>query len=399
MNPSIQQKAADLIHTIRTTPTLQAPAHILFGRGCMNRLDELASARKVLIITGAHSSTESGRLIQIETLLKKAGTMQVSVYRGVTGEPTPPMVTEAVQRSQNETPDLILSLGGGSVIDCAKAVAALSTNEGAIEEYLEGVGHRKHLLHLPLPHIAIPTVAGTGAEMTKNAVIGLHDLGVKRSMRFDSMIPTAALIDPDLTVTVSQKVTAHGGMDAITQLIEPCISAKRKPETTALAHEGLRWARGALPACYADPNHVDARAAMSLASMLSGVCLANSGLAMVHGIAAAMGALFDLPHGLLCGLLLPHALRYNREAAAEPLAQALAAFLHRDPSDTTVLDEGIQTIESMNRQFQIPPDLKFLSLSSQDLERISSNASGSSMSGNPVPMTPDLTLKFLQGIS
>ncbi|HBA86195.1 MAG TPA: alcohol dehydrogenase [Verrucomicrobia bacterium] len=402
MNPTLQQKAESLIRTIRASG-LQAPAHIVFSNGLIDRVGELAfectDAKEVLIVTGAHSSVQSGLLARVEALLRKAGSKGIIVYSGVTGEPTPAMVMQAVDRARQEQPDLILSLGGGSVIDCGKAVAALTANEGSVEEYLEGVGSRQRLEHSPLPHLAIPTVAGTGAEMTKNAVIGLYERGVKRSMRFDSMMPTAALIDPALTVPVPPRVTAHGGMDAITQLIEPCISGKRKPETTLLAHEGLRHTHQALPVCHERPNDLEARAAMSLASMLSGTCLSNSGLAMVHGIAAAMGALFELPHGLLCGLLLPHTLRYNREAAAEPLALALAAFLHRDPSDQRVLDDGIAAIAELNCRLGIPPDFKFLALSPQDLERIAENASGSSMSGNPIPMTPELTLKFLQSIA
>ncbi len=400
MTSETGKKAGGLIEQIHASG-LKAPARIFFGNGARERLGplavELACNKKLWLVTGASSANRSGLLAELEHTLH-SHQLEPRVYSKIIREPTMEMMDEAVEQIRKDKPSLVISLGGGSVLDAGKALAALAVNEGAITDYLEGGGTRATLDHAPLPHIAVPTVAGTGSEMTKNAVIGLPKLGVKRSMRFAAMIPAVAVVDPELTLSVPPRVTAFGGMDAITQLIEPCISTKRRPETTALALEGLRLSRTALTACYEHPDDFDAREKMSLASLLSGVCLANAGLAMAHGIAAALGALFHLPHGLSCALLLPHTLRYNRDAAEEPLKQALAAFLNKEPADTRAIEEGLQAIEDLNQWLQIPPNLKFLALTSADLEQMAERATGSSMSGNPIPMTPELTLRFLQSM-
>lgn len=380
---------------------LKAPRTIIFGRGKIEELGELAfplaRGQKALVLMGGKSATESGLADRIHTLLTRY-TIGFAPYSGISREPTVSLVDEAAAFARGEQPRIIISVGGGSVIDCGKAVAALAVNDGSVEDYLEGVGRNLALTNRPLPHIAIPTVAGTGSEMTRNAVIGHLEKGYKKSMRFDSMIPYAALVDPVLTIGVPPHITAAGGMDAITQLIEPCISLKRRPETTALALEGLRMVRQALAIAYEDWDNAAAREEMSLASMLSGACLANSGLAMAHGIAAALGALLDMPHGLACGILLPHTLRYNRQACPHELAQALAAFLNQPKPALRTIEEGIGAINSLKRWLQIPPDLKYLGLKEADLVRLAEASGGTSMAGNPIPMTPEKTLAFLRTI-
>lgn len=397
----IKSRTQHLLDTIRAGK-LKAPHTIVFGKGKLDELGPLATSLaphgKALVLTGARSARLSGLADRIHALLTKHG-VDVVPAAGVIREPTVEMVDTAARLARETGPKVIISAGGGSVMDCGKAVAALATNEGSVEEYLEGVGTRTDLPNPPLPHIVICTVPGTGAEMTRNAVITSPEKHYKKSMRFDSMIPTVAILDPLLTVGVPAHITAAGGMDTITQLIEPCISKKRRPETTVLAHEGLRLARHALSASYEDPNDVRARQEMMLVSMLSGVCLANSGLAMAHGIAAALGALFDVPHGLACGILIPHTLRYNREACPDELAGALAAFLNQDIPGPASIDEGIRAIEGLNRWLQIPPDLKYLGLTENDLLRLAEAAGGTSMSGNPISMTPEMTLAFLKTIA
>ena len=381
---------------------LRAPPTIVFGKGKLDELGELAvpfaRGQKALVVLGGRSAVQSGLADRIQTILSRC-TIGFTAYPGIHREPTVALVDEAAAFARREAPKLVVSVGGGSVIDCGKAVAALAVNEGSVEDYLEGVGRDLPLAHAPLPHIAVPTVAGTGSEMTKNAVIGNLEKGYKKSMRFDAMIPQAAVVDPLLTLGVPLHVVAAGGMDTITQLLEPCITIKRRPETTALALEGLRGVRQALSIAYEDPDHVAAREELSLASMLSGVCLANSGLAMAHGIAAALGALFDVPHGLACGILLPHTLRYNRPACPRELAQALAAFLGQPKPVPQTIEEGLEAIESLKRWLQVPPDLKYLGLKEPDLVRLAEASAGSSMSGNPIPMTPEKTLEFLSTIA
>ena len=381
---------------------LKAPRTILFGKGRLDELGELvfplAHGQKAMVVFGGKSATQSGLADRVQTILARY-TVGFTAYPGIHREPTVALVDEAASFARREQPKVVISVGGGSVIDCGKAVAALAVNEGSVEDYLEGVGRNLPLTRPPLPHIAVPTVAGTGSEMTKNAVIGHPGKGYKKSMRFDSMIPYAAVVDPLLTIGVPPHITAAGGMDAITQLIESCITLKRRRETTALALEGLRGARQALSISYEDWDNVAAREEMSLASMLSGVCLANSGLAMAHGIAAALGALFDMPHGLACGILLPHTLRYNRQACPNELAQALAAFLNQPKPALRTIEEGIAAIESLKHWLQIPPDLKYLGLKEADLVRLAEASGGTSLAGNPIPMTPEKTLEFLRTIA
>ena len=309
------------------------------------------------------------------------------------------MIDAGAKLARAMKPKLVVSVGGGSVINCAKAIAALAVNEGSVEDYLEGVGRRFPVANTPLPHIAIPTVSGTGAEMTKNAVIVSPEKGYKKSMRSDGMIPTIALIDPLLTVTVPRPITAAGSMDAITQLFESCITLRRRPETTMLALEGLHIARMALITCYEEGGNILAREQMALVSMLGGVCLANSGLGMAHGVAAGLGALFDMSHGLACGILLPHAIRYNRAACTNELAQALTAFLNQPRASANAIDEGIAVIKELNCRLGIPPDLKHLQLKEEDLKRLAKASLGSSMSANPVPMTEESVLEFLKTIA
>ncbi|OQA24893.1 MAG: 1,3-propanediol dehydrogenase [Verrucomicrobia bacterium ADurb.Bin345] len=399
---STRQKAEQLIERIHKDQLL-APKTILFGRGKLDQLGELVfplawGGQTAVIITGLRSAQKSGLTDRIETLLTRftvKGIRTAAVHR----EPTVEMVAKGVELARPAKPKLVISAGGGSVIDFGKAIAAMLTNEGSVEEYLEGVGTRDKLQNPPLPHIAIPTVAGTGAEMTKNAVIQSPEKGYKKSLRDDSLVPTAALVDPLLMLGVAPHTTASGGMDAITQLIESCLTMKRRRETTDLAKEGLRLMRQSLALAYEDAENIAAREQIALASMLSGVCLANAGLAMAHGIAAALGALHEVPHGLACGILLPHTLRYNRSACETQMADALAAFLNQDRATRSTIDEGIEAIEGLNRWLQIPADLKYLGLSAEDIDRIARAAGGTSMSANPIPMTPEKTREFLQTIA
>ena len=391
------QELIEIIHRIR----FSTPQTIVFGRGKLNELGKLvmppAWGQKAILVTGKQSATASGALGTIQALLNRYGVQPVQ-FPDVSREPTVAMVDAGAKLAREVNPKLVVSVGGGSVIDCAKAIAALAVNEGSVEDYLEGVGRGLTVANTPVPHIAIPTVSGTGAEMTKNAVIVSLEKGYKKSMRADGMVPTIALIDPLLTMTVPRPITAAGGMDAITQLFEPCITLKRRPETTMLALEGLRIARSALVKCYEEDGNVLAREQMALVSMLGGVCLANSGLGMAHGIAAGLGALLDMHHGLACGILLPHAIRHNRAACKNELAQALTAFLNQPRASVNAIDEGIAVINELNNRLSIPPDQKHLQMKEEDLKRLAKASMGSSMSGNPVPMTEESVFEFLKTI-
>lgn len=317
-------------------------------------------------------------------------------YGAVEGEPTAAEINRLAGIARRVRPTMTIGIGGGSAVDAAKAVAALATNPGDVEDYLEGHHRRRALESAPVPMVAVPTTAGTGAEMTRNAVICCPQRHFKRSLRNDRMVPAMALIDPDLTLDLPAEITASGGMDAVTQLIESCITRKRRPEVTALALAALRWPREALPLCASTPQDREARTAMSLAASVSGVCLANAGLAMAHGIAAALGAWHGMRHGLACGILLPHTLRYNRHACAPELAAALGSFLGERKCDEGTIDRGIMEIAALNRTLGLPPDLKHLQLKPEEVETLAAASLGSSMSGNPIPMTEEDVRRFLE---
>jgi len=388
-------EAIDRIHRLNLT----APRDLRFGSGLADRIPDWARAhgRGGLLIVCGDSSVDSGLLNRVQSGLDDAG-VTFMVFDQVNGEPTADLVNQAAEQARQASPSAVIGLGGGSVVDAGKVVAALAVNPGPVEDYLEGVGTGRVLETTPLPHLAVPTTAGTGAEATKNAVIADYGRKYKKSMRDERMIPLSAWVDPELTVTVPAAVTAAGGMDTITQLIEPCLSAKRRPETTQLALEGLRLCREALPRCVRDPEDLGARSRMSLASLLSGVCLANAGLALAHGIASGMGAVCAQPHGLICGVLLPHTLRWNRAACEAELAEALGAFLNEPVPSPNTVDRGIEAVEALNRNLGLPPDFRHLHLDAATVDFIAENSMGSSMSGNPIPMTPDQTRTFLAGV-
>jgi alcohol dehydrogenase class IV len=185
-------------------------------------------------------------------------------------------------------------------------------------------------------------------------------------------------------------------MDALTQLIEACISTRRRVEVSALAHRALRYPLDALPRCVETPGDRAARAAMSMAASISGICLANTGLAMTHGIAAALGAWHGVPHGTACGIVLPHALRFLRDACTKDLAYALTAFLGESAADGDTIDRGILAIEDLGRRLGVPPDLKHLNLTGEQTDTLAKASIGNSMRGNPIPMTPDAVLAFIR---
>lgn len=396
-NISATEKASKLIDYSRVS-ALKLPEQIVFGSGKLGELgaliDPFLVRGRVMIVVGGKSAERSGLLGRVVGLLGKG--VENVLFSGVANEPTSQMVDEAAVLARRSSLDLVIGLGGGSVIDCAKAVAALATNIGSVEDYLEGVGRGFALKERPLPLIAIPTTAGTGAEVTKNAVICSHEKGYKRSMRDDRMLARLALIDPELSRGVPRSVRAAGGLDAITQLIEPCLTVKRQPATTVLAHQALRGTPEALLAGYRNSDDLAAREQLALGAMVSGVCLANAGLAMVHGIAAALGAIYDIAHGLACGILLPHALDYLQRACKSDLAAALAAYLDQKEIGPETIQTGIKAIRELSRAMEVPPDLKFLKVGDDGLSKLAELSMGSSMSGNPVPMTPQKVSDFLR---
>ena len=286
--------------TVGRQPTL------VFGAGAIVDLAKTVAvygARRVLIVTGGGSIRRTSAWHNLLAELSASG-LDLCDYSG-DGEPTAAQVDAAAEHARKHSVDLVVAIGGGSAVDLGKAVGAAARMPDSIERYLEGVGDREPTGET-LPVIAVPTTAGTGAEATKNAVISrLGADGYKKSLRHDAFVPRVAIIDPELHVGCPREVSAASGLDAITQLVEAYVSTKATPFTDALALSGLAYAAGSFRRTLAEPGDVDARAGMAYAAYLSGVCLANAGLGLVHGAASPIGAVCAIPHGVVCGNLLP----------------------------------------------------------------------------------------------
>jgi alcohol dehydrogenase class IV len=277
---------------------------IIFGNGKIADLAGLAKTygNDVLLVTGAHSFAGSkyGEYVLHTFAMTGIHYHQVTIPR----EPSPDMIDQAVIRYRDANIRLVVSIGGGSVIDAGKAISAMLGRNESITEFLEGVGTKEHP-GTKVPFIAIPTTAGTGSETTKNAVISqVGRMGFKKSLRHDHFVPDIAIIDPELTLQTPPDITTASGMDCFTQLVEAYVSDKATPFTDVLALDGLAKLKSALPRVWKWGQDLEARVGMSYAAMVSGICLANAGLGVVHGFASSIGGMFTIPHGVVCGTLM-----------------------------------------------------------------------------------------------
>jgi alcohol dehydrogenase class IV len=359
---------------------------IIFGEGTAATLPELVRSfgARPLVVTGSCRGPA-------ESLVK---TLSAETF-AVPGEPTVELVREGVQYAQNGTCDVVISIGGGSVIDTGKAIAAMVTNGGEPLEFLEVVGKGRAIAVPPLPFIAVPTTAGTGAEVTRNAVLGSTEHGVKASLRSPLMLPRIALVDPELTYGLPPAITASTGLDALTQLIEPYVSARANSLTDALCVDGIKLVAGALRRAYKDGADREARHDMSLASLFGGLALANAGLGVVHGFAAPLGGSSNAPHGALCAALLPHGMAANVAALRERAPQHIAlerytaiARLLTGRNEATA-EEGIDWVRILCTELSIPA-LRAWGVAQADLSAIVEKAiHSSSMQANPLPLTAE----------
>jgi alcohol dehydrogenase class IV len=282
-------------------------------------------------------------------------------------------------------------MGGGSALDAGKAIAAMLANPGDLLDYLEVIGRGRPLPNAAAPCIAIPTTAGTGSEVTRNAVLASPGHRVKASLRSAGMLPRLAVVDPELTLGLPPAITASTGLDALTQLIEPYVSVKSNPMTDALCVEGIRRAARALPQAWANGNDREARAEMSWASLVGGMALANAGLGAVHGFAAPVGGMWPAPHGAVCAAVLPHAMEVNVRAVRSRALGKLSRFeevarLVTGDSGATA-EDGVAWIADLVRRLEIPP-LRSYGVSREDVDLLVEKASrASSMKGNAVELT------------
>ena len=370
---------------------LSLPRVVRFGWGVRRELGEVAAAlgRRAWLVVGSRTLLERGEVAALESLLAVRG-LQTELLAVITREPPVEDVDAAtrhlLEHGGSRPGDVVIAVGGGSAIDLAKAVSAMVTNSGgaSVQDYLEGVGRGLQIERAPLPMIALPTTSGTGSEVTRNAVISSLTPPFKKSLRSEQMVPAAVLLDPELTVSCPPSVTAHSGMDAITQLIESHLSNRANAFTSALCREGLQRALPALPAAYANGHDRAAREAMMHAAFLSGVALANSGLGLAHGVAAALGVQCGVPHGLACAVLLPAALRFNRDARPREIAEIGRWFSgNAGVQDHDAIEAAIAGVEALNRQFGIPARLSDLGVAASQLAELAAGSRGNSLSGNP----------------
>lgn len=364
-----------------------SPTRILFGAGSIAALPvEMGSfGQNVLLVSG-----RTGDRTQIVTTLLCTGNFTITPFQ-ISGEPTTDIITQGVNIAKSNHCSVVISIGGGSVIDTGKAIAALINNPGGIHRYLEVIGDGTPLHYPSIPQIAIPTTAGTGAEVTKNAVLLSPEHRVKVSLRSTSMYPTLAIVDPELLRTLPPDLMASTGLDALTQCIEAYVSNKATFFTDALSRDGItRALRSLAHACNGESS---AYSDMSYASLVSGIALANSGLGAVHGFAAAIGGMCNLPHGTVCAHLLPAVIEANIKRLSEcsPTSPALAKYEDLAGMLCSVHSGTPSDIPGLLNKLYSTLPLRKLSPTSVNRqlypEMVTAARSASSMKGNPVHLT------------
>jgi alcohol dehydrogenase class IV len=374
-----------------------APARIVVGEGTLREAGAIAAGlgARALVVEG-----RGGRAAPLLELLRERGVAAATLR--VQGEPTVALVEGGVALARGERCDLVVALGGGSVIDAGKAIAALLTNPGDPRDYLEVVGRGKPLAARAAPFVAIPTTAGTGAEVTRNAVLMVEDAAVKVSLRSPLMLPAVALVDPELTYSLPPALTASTGLDALTQCIEPFVTPQASPLTDAVAREGMRRAAGALARAVRDGGDVAARHDMAVASLCGGLALANAKLGAVHGFAAPLGGMFPVPHGVACARLLAPVAAINVRAlrARVPSSPALARYdevarLLTGHAGARAEDAAVW-LRDLAGSLDLPP-LSTFGVTRADVPRVVEKARrASSMQGNPVTLTDEELTEALE---
>jgi alcohol dehydrogenase class IV len=373
-------------------------ARIVFGQGSVKELGSAVRTlgQSALLIVG-RTLDRAGAVVDD---LRSSGVTVVPFHAA--SEPTLQLVQSGLEAARSAQCEVIIAMGGGSVIDSGKAIAALVSNPGPILNYLEVVGDGRPLERAGLPFIAVPTTAGTGSEVTRNAVLAVPEKGAKVSLRHPSMLPRLAIVDPELTYGLPPRVTASSGMDALSQLIEPFLSNSPNPMIDAWCRDGLRRAARSLRSAYRDGSNASAREDMALAAMFSGMALANGRLGAVHGFAGPIGGMFAAPHGAVCAQLLPSVLRENVSALRQDTTMpgALARFreVARLLTDNAgaVEDDAARWVEQLCAELEIPP-LRSYGMKAADFPEIVSRASrASSMRGNPIPLSDSQLTRILE---
>lgn len=384
-----------------------AAARIIFGEGKLREIAAIAPefGRRALVVCGSVERAQS-----LVNLLDEAKVEHVEFT--VKGEPDIQLVQAGVAQAHDIAAEMVISFGGGSAIDTGKAIAALATNPGDVLDYLEVIGEGQKLVNAPLPFVAIPTTAGTGAEVTRNAVIASPEHKLKVSLRSPLMLPRVALVDPELTYGLPKEITAYTGMDALTQVIEPFVSNQANPLTDAICREGIQRGANVIGSVYVYPDYPAARSEMALASLCGGLALANAKLGAVHGFAGVLGGMYGAPHGALCAALLPHVTEVNVQALQTRIAsdlmpeqrvnfelalQRYREIAHIATHSTDARAAACVTwMKNLVSELQIP-SLRAYGIQQADFPAIVEKSAGSSsMKGNPIALTTDELTEILE---
>jgi alcohol dehydrogenase class IV len=362
---------------------------IVFGPGSVQEALTAAPAfgRRAMIVTGSNPS----RAEAFVSDLRRQG-IDCTVF-SISGEPAIPGILEGIREAKESRRELVIGFGGGGALDAAKAIAALMTNPGAPLDYLEVVGSGKSLTQPCAPCICIPTTAGTGCEVTRNAVLLSPEHRVKVSLRSPRMLPRLAVVDPELTYSLPPAATAATGMDALAQLIEPYVCNRTNPVTDALCRDGIRRASLWLRAACQDGRNAEARENMALASLFGGLALANAGLGAVHGLAAPLGGMFPIPHGIISAIFLPTVMAANLKALKDRAPNSPTILRYQEVaglltgnSDAQARD-GAEWVRNLCSDLSIPR-LSDYGIAAADIPAIAAQAKrSSSMRGNPIELT------------
>ncbi len=363
-------------------------SRIIFGRGVVNEVPPLAAGMggRALVVIGRNAERSEPFLDS----LRKTGvkTFAFSVFI----EPTIELILEGARIARENACDLVIGMGGGSVIDTAKAISALMNNPGDILDYLEVIGRGKALQRPAAPCVAIPTTAGTGAEVTSNSVLTSPEHERKVSLRSPTMLPDLAVVDPELTYSTPPSITASAGLDALTQVLESYVSVQSNPLTDLLCPEGMKRAARSLRTVFKDGTNESAREDMAMVSLLGGLALANAKLGAVHGFAGPMGAMFPIPHGTACACLLPFVMEANVEALRRDRSRRLlgrydevARILTGEPEADA--GDGVAWVRELCRALETPTLSSFGITEDHFPGLVAGAGDASSMKGNPIKLT------------
>jgi alcohol dehydrogenase class IV len=371
---------------------------ILFGAGTIRDAGKIASefGRRALVVTGRNPA-------RADIFLQLLSAQEITaVTFSIAGEPDLQTIQRGTALARKEKCDHVIAIGGGSALDSGKAIAAMVANDGELLDYLEIIGRSQPLTKTPLPFIAIPTTAGTGSEVTRNAVLASPGHRAKVSLRSPLMLPRVAIVDPELTHDLPPAITASTGLDALTQLIEPYVCSRANPVTDALCVEGIKRAAKSLRNVFTDGRNAAAREDMALASVFGGIALANAGLGAVHGLAGPIGGMFPAPHGAVCAGLLPRVMEINLQALQqrEPASAALQRYNHiaqlLTGNERATASDSVPWLRQLSTDLKIPP-LRTYGITTADFaELIERAGKASSMKANPISLTSEELREILQ---